>query len=365
MDELENEGSQPEASDNPDSLPEATQPDQGDPAIKPEEDSPPQKGPESDDDADSSPNDPDAEVLKKISDAVAKEGLAPKGHKESKEKSEGESKDEKAEGDKKDSEPEKEGEEDDLHAMPEGLAPKSQERFKALVSKNKEVQAKLDSIQQDYEQFQTTVKDAGINGQEFSHLMSYAKAVKTGNTDQAIQILQAELRDLQIQTGKKAPDVDILDGFPELQERVNNLDITLEDALTIAKAHKAESRMQQDRQAEQATQQQEEAFQQSVKDSAETVTRMEEQWRKNDIDYPAKSEKILAKISDITKSYHPSLWPQVVEGYYNILTEEMKGSRDSLNSTEPLKPSSSQAPARKPAEAESSLEAIKMALEQV
>lgn len=291
-------------------------------------------------------------LLKAVTEAIDEE-IDGEKKPEKEAKPEGEAKKEGEEGESK----------DDLHEMPEGLAPKSQQRFQALVNDNKEARKQVEEIQQKFTEITSHIEQAGINSHEFKYMMDYAKLVKTGDNDKARQILEAELRDLNLRTGHtEAPKIDPLQNFPHLREQVDNFDITEEQAMKIAQAEQITAQQGQRAEEQKAQAQASEAFEVARNKAISVVETMEEKWKATDIDYAAKSDKIASMLPKIAKEFPPEKWPIVVENYYNLLTEEARSGKGIDNQNKPLPSAGGTPPVKAPEEMDTMEEAIRQAV---
>ena len=67
--------------------------------------------------------------------------------------------------------------ESELYAEPEGLRPKAQERFRALVDNNKQVTQELDTAKNAMAEIHKTVESSGMSPEEFGLMLSYETQV--------------------------------------------------------------------------------------------------------------------------------------------------------------------------------------------
>lgn len=221
---------------------------------------------------------------------------------------------------------------DDLYKMPEGLQPKSQERFTKLVESN---QQKDSEIQQMREGNQWVAENFTKDEQGIQDLIGFAEyrnALKSGNFDAAGQLLQAQIQQFTILTGKQL-QASPLQEFPDLQQRIDAFELDESDALEIARFRKQQA-MQQGQQQQQAQHQQQQAqIQQEREKSIGSVEKMVAEWKKSDIDFPAKEKIIDGQLKKIIKEQNPSpsQIPSIVKNLYEAISAVSPQRQASVN----------------------------------
>lgn len=179
-------------------------------------------------------------------------------------------------------------------------------------TKNVELEGTLNAIRE-------TVQDAGVNAEEFRSLLDYGKLVKSGNYDQALQILDAQRFALAKTMGKELPGVDLLGQHPDLSAEVNNLQLSRERAVELARQREQQARQQefvQQRQQEQNLQQQQFAAQEQAITAIGTLG---EQWASTDPDYAEKEKVLLKYLPNIRQNFPAHLWPNQIKLLYQTL----------------------------------------------
>lgn len=208
---------------------------------------------------------------------------------------------------------------DDLYKMPEGLQPKSQERFTKLVESNQQKDAELSQVR---EANAWITENFGKDEQGFNDLAGFAEyrnALKTGNFEAAGQLLQAQIQQFTLLTGQQL-QASPLQEFPDLQQRIDAFELDEKDALEIARYRKQQAMLQGQQQQQAHTQQQQEAFKQEFQWAEQTIGQMIEQWKKTDIDYPAKEAIIAERMKDLPKGLRPSQIPDYVKILYQTVS---------------------------------------------
>lgn len=117
--------------------------------------------------------------------------------------------------------------------IPEEVKGRTRERMVSLVNTVKE-QAEQIGLQN---QLVDSISSTGATSEEFGAMLGYMRWVhseKPEDLRQAKELLLQELEGVSLRLGEAAPGVDFLVKFPDLQAKVNNGQITTEDAQEIA-----------------------------------------------------------------------------------------------------------------------------------
>lgn len=263
--------------------------------------------------------------------------------------------------DKDDTKAEGKDEENELYKpLPADTKKETAERFNKMIESHKELTQQLEQyeqqteqLQQDTEGFRELINQSQATPEEFVQLVDYSRAVKTGNYQQAWQMLQDQMQALAPLVGQKLPNVGIdeqLKDHPDLLQDIQSFNLSEERALEIAAARtkqkQQEQARQQSQQQEQEHQQVQQQVQQKVQQAQQSIVQAASQWAESDIDYAAKHEKLMEKAQQIGQKFpkQPELWLPMLEEYYNTLTEMGgQGQQNDLqpgNKNTPLRPNS-------------------------
>lgn len=247
--------------------------------------------------------------------------------------------------------------EDDL-SVPDGLSPRAQERFHALVERVKQREQEATTIRNDLEQFREVVKSSGASAQEFAQLIDYSRMVKSGDLEGALRVLDDQRKQIALALGRPLPGVDALSQFPDLQQRVQAYQMDEQAALEIARARVSQQQIQT-AQREQEMRGQSEQQAVAVRQQAiSQIDRMGAEWARTDPDYARKEEIIGKQLPLIAQQFPPHLWPQQVAILYQAVSQ-MPAPAAKLSGPAPLRPSGQSGGARQPG---SMLEAMEMGL---
>jgi hypothetical protein len=213
--------------------------------------------------------------------------------------------------------------------LPEHNPRKTHERFQRLVEGHKEEVTKREAAEQQVETFKTQVQqyEAGLQPlremgfdspeavgdlQQFSH---YRKALAGGDVETAMGILQQQMQQLQLLSGRRI-DVNPLAAFPDLAERVRVGELDEQTALELGRARHVQRTQQDQRQrhtaAETQHQQQVQRIQAGVQAVNQTVRELE-----RDPDFKAVEPALLQHLGHIKSNYLPHQWADQIKRTYD------------------------------------------------
>lgn len=211
---------------------------------------------------------------------------------------------------------------DDIYDEPEGLKPKAQERFRSLVEANKVKDRELEESRNVVSEIQKTIKDTGITPQEFGGLLDFARMATSQNSEekrQAFNIAKSEMQRLAKEIGVEEGGVDLLDGYKDLQEKVDNYELDRSDAIELANARRGQQRLTEQQKAQAHQQQQATDQQADIQKSTKAIEEYMLSRQKTDIDFQAKEKYLMGQVESIQQTYPPSQWPTVVAQLYDAL----------------------------------------------
>lgn len=155
--------------------------------------------------------------------------------------------------------------------IPEDVKGRTRERMTALIATVKEKDEYITVQNQLFDSIQST----GASPEEFGAMLGYMRWIhsdKPEDLKQARTLLLSELEGLSLKLGEAAPGVDFLSKFPDLQEKVNNGQITVDDANEMA-LHRQRTKVNTDRDT--ATRTQAETAQATKKEVDDTIAELD------------------------------------------------------------------------------------------
>ena len=218
-----------------------------------------------------------------------------------------------------------------IFAKPDSVKdPKAAERWDKLVAYSKESREKLAQASQRVDAFDNLVRLSGATPEEFSGLVNYSALLHSGTEQglrQALNIVEEQRAMLCRMLGEEGPGIDLLADFPALKARVDNMEITREDALTIARSQQVQQQHQH--QAAQQRQQHDQVaqFQQQVATAADAISRWEQQVAASDINYPALAGALQERAQWAARNLPPHLWLADAQEFYRTLQRTTAAAR--------------------------------------
>ena len=227
---------------------------------------------------------------------------------------------------------------DDIYSEPAGLKPKAQERFRGLVEDNKTKTERLDQAEFALKEIHKTVSESHMTPEEFGYLIDYGRMAvskKPEELEYALQTAQNEIIRISQLLGKEVPGVDLLADQPELQKRVDDYELSREDALRIVKSERelASYKNVQDQQRDQqqvATKQQD-VQQQSLDQVRAYMSKM----KSTDINFSAKEARLVDQAAKVRQNYPPEQWPTVIQDLYETMSVDSSAQKQNLKTSAP------------------------------
>jgi len=233
------------------------------------------------------------------------------------------------------------GDDDDLYApLPDDVKEKTRERFNKLVESHKALSTELETYRSENEGFREVINYSQATPEEFNQLIEYSRLVKTGDLKAALNMLDEQRAQIARLLDEPVAGVDQLADFPDLKQRVEQMELSQEDALEIAALRRREAAIREQQRASIQQQEQLTTQQQAVDQASQAIVQMVNQWQANDIDFPRKQEKLLAKAQEIAENYPPNLWQQALKDYYDAMQVVPAPAPETPASPQPLRPQS-------------------------
>jgi len=260
-------------------------------------------------------------------DGKKKEAVKPEGEK-------------KPDADKKPAGEKKEEKKVDLYAEPEGLQEKSKERFQKLVTSHKEQATQIQSMGQTITGFREMIKATGATEQQFIESLDLLTLINKNPAEAAKKLYDVAVN-LAVQHNIEVPGVDFLKEFPDLQQKVEDREITAEAAREIAKGRR-EEKARKDREAEE--QRRSETMRMQAETHRQALTSIETflaEREANDIDWKAKAPMLLKAAEFASKNLPMASWLPYLQQQYEQIGEIVAKANPSANNSggnRPLRP---------------------------
>ncbi len=189
----------------------------------------------------------------------------------------------------------------------------------------KQVFAERKQLEQDITGFRDLVKSTGMSAQEFAQTLEFGRLMNSGdekNLRVALEMIEGQRSMLYQKLGVEAPGVDLLTGHDDLKAAVDNIEITRERAVELAKFRKVDAEAKAREQAQQSQVQERQVYEKTVKDAAGAMEAYLET-RKNEVDHMARMKVISdhfrtpANLQKFVSTYRPDQWAATVQMMYD------------------------------------------------
>lgn len=245
---------------------------------------------------------------------------------------------EEAEGDEKEEDKEagkeKEGggqeEEEDPDALEltederKELSERAQQRFERLATRAREAAKQAETYRQQVEGWQEMVRESRASPEEFAQAIEYMRLIHSDDPDeqrQALKVLEAERAALAKRLGEPVAGVDLLSDYPDLQQRVKDMEIDEQTAHEIARARIMEQRQRERIQQQQSSRAQQQTQQTRIQQAAAQLNALGERLAKEDPDYTRKLEILKKHVIPRIRRLPPEEWAAAFEDQYRMLDE--------------------------------------------
>ena len=157
-----------------------------------------------------------------------------------------------------------------------------------------------------------------------------------GDGAEAIEILQRQIRNIELKTGKNV-QASALEAHHDLADDVSNDRLSYPRALEVANSRAQQEAYRQQLQAQQNQQYQLQQANEQLNNSVQSVESLEAKWRATDPDFSAIQPHILAAVPEIQAQFHPSQWPAQINMLYQATKRAMASQVRQTQSFQPLR----------------------------
>lgn len=203
-------------------------------------------------------------------------------------------------------------------ALADVKSPRGKQRIQQVFAKSKQLEA-------DYNEIRNVILNTGLTPPEFANTLEFSRLRKSDDVADnriALEMIEATRSELYQKLGIEAPGVDLLEGYDDLKQAVDNMEITKERALELVKYRKQEAITRQTQeQAQRIAQDNTRHHQVLEQGKSQTAAFLES--KKNQIDFPVK-EKLLkdyfqnaAQRDAFVQNFSPEQWGAAIEMLWN------------------------------------------------
>lgn len=237
-------------------------------------------------------------------------------------------------------------ESEDDYAPPDGLSEKANVRFQKLANENKQYKAfgSVEDVQnmqadvQTLNTFRERIADCGMLPNELESVFEYTKAVKRADWQTVERYLQDQLYQFQVLTGKRL-NVDPLQAFPDLRSGVDEMAMSEQHALELARARTLGNLQSQQQQAQlaqqQAHQQQQMQEQQATESALQQVEQLTRHWMASDVLWAERQPLLRNYLEKTLGNQPPQTWAAGLQAYYDALNAQAANRARTPNALRP------------------------------
>jgi len=233
---------------------------------------------------------------------------------------------------------------DDLKPL-ESKNPATNERFQKITEGYKAEKERADVLAQENERFKgsfESLKQLGFNDENAANdlveFAAYRNLLYTGDAEQFKGVLEAQIKQFELLHGKRIQvSASALDAYPELKQKVNDLELDENTAIEVARARSIQERAGRDAQARNQAVQTEQQKQESINAAVSEVTNLQTNWQSTDPDYQAVLPHLQPLMEDIGRTYPPHLWASTIDIQYKALKKALAANVRQASTTQPLR----------------------------
>lgn len=209
-------------------------------------------------------------------------------------------------------------EQEDAELLAVVKSPRGQERIKQIIAERKQIEG-------DFNDIRNVILGTQMNPQEFAQNLELGRLLKSDNESDlrvALEMIESTRASVYQKLGVEAPGVDLLDGYDDLKQAVENMEISKERALELVKYRKQEAITRQTQEQAQKIAQDNVRHSQVIEQGKNQTAAFLES-KKSQVDFPVK-EKMLKeyfqnaeKRDAFVKNFAPEQWGVAIEMLWN------------------------------------------------
>lgn len=189
----------------------------------------------------------------------------------------------------------------------------------------KSVFAKAKALETDIGEFRELINSTGMSPQDFAQTLEFGRLMNSGdekNLRVALEMVEGQRQALYAKLGVEAPGIDLLTGHDDLKSAVENMEITRDRAVELAKFRKVDGENRQRVQVQQQSLQDQQQFAQTVQQASQSMEGYLET-RKNEVDHLPRMKVLAdhfkdpAKMQAFVSTYRPDQWAATVKMMYD------------------------------------------------
>lgn len=250
---------------------------------------------------------------------------------------------------------------DDIHKMPDGIGESAQARFQKLSSAVKERDEQVTQYQAALQELTSTFQAHGVDDKVLPDLLTYSKAVTSGDTKSWGEMLRNQVRNFELATGQPFATINPLSAHQDIAEALQRGEITQAYARQLADLRESQTRISQAQQTHVQAQQSEQQSQKAIDQGVNQVAELCKNWAATDLEWGKKQASVVAFAQEIAgnEQINPLTYGALISSYYKNLPRQQAAAAPTSQNISPIRPSASSAG---PAVARTANDAVRMAI---
>lgn len=225
----------------------------------------------------------------------------------------------------------------------EGVGERTRQRIEKMVEGHNQLKAHTTEVETRLRGVQELFGSTGASDQDLAETFDYLRLRNSNSreeVEQAFQVAEAEYHRLALALGRETTQADPLGDRPDLRQRVDNMELSLEDALAIKRGDQDANRLGQQRQQHDQQVAQEQAYREAVGTAQAQLNALTTVFQQ-DVDYGPKRQMLDASLPGIIQAYPPDQWVAAVQREWErigALVERMGANAAPPRSPNPARP---------------------------
>ncbi len=206
------------------------------------------------------------------------------------------------------------------------LSPRAIGRFHELHKHAKAVESRVEELSQVNTQLSQAresiigvLKQTHTTEDDLAHLLDFNYQFKSGNVDAALEWLDSRRAVLLKQAGREAPGYDPLAEHQDLQQQVEDGDMSRAAALEVVKARSLAARHEAQDRAAREQQEREQAYHQEREQGLEDIAKWNRKMHADDPQFSQKADILAGRMKDIVTRFQPKDWVAAIQMAYDTI----------------------------------------------
>jgi hypothetical protein len=209
--------------------------------------------------------------------------------------------------------------------------PATNERFQKITEGFKAEKVRADSLNQEVERYKGSIdslRQLGFTDEtaanDLIEFSGFRHVLAAGDEKAFSEIIGNQIKQFEALHGKKITiNASVLSDFPDLQQKVENLEIDEDTAHEVARARKLQERSTRENQQNRQNQEHVQNTQAVLNSAVSEVETLQANWLKTDPDFNAILPHLQPQLAEIGKTYPPHLWARTLEIQYKSLKKAL------------------------------------------